>query len=184
MLFWATTFMSLLILYGVYTWLPTLMTKVGYNIGSAIAFFLSLNAGMVIGALSTSWLADQFGRRQVLLVGYLGHRRLRGARADAAQHRRLSAWLAVAGAGALSTQLLVNAYAAASYPTVAAGNRARGDAGGWGVSVAPWDRFYVTWLLSLPHARYGFYGFALPAFLAGVFILIMPKPAYTARFLA
>jgi AAHS family benzoate transporter-like MFS transporter len=53
LLFWATVFMSLLILYGVYTWLPVFMTRAGYNLGSAIAFLLILNLGMGADRLAT-----------------------------------------------------------------------------------------------------------------------------------
>jgi hypothetical protein len=116
LLFWATNFMSLLILYGVYTWLPVLLTRAGYDLGSAIALLLTLNLNMAAGAITSSWLADRLGRRRVIFTAFLCA--AAGFILLTQEPPLLGAYVLVViiGAGALGTQILVNAFVAASYP--------------------------------------------------------------------
>ena len=39
-MFWVTFFMSLLMIYGLNTWLPKLMNEAGFPLGSSLSFFL------------------------------------------------------------------------------------------------------------------------------------------------
>ena len=48
---WITSFMGLLLVYGLNTWLPTIMREAGYNLGASLTFLLILNAGAVVGLL-------------------------------------------------------------------------------------------------------------------------------------
>ncbi len=43
--------MGLLLVYGLNTWLPTIMREAGYNLGASLTFLLILNAGAVVGLL-------------------------------------------------------------------------------------------------------------------------------------
>jgi hypothetical protein len=49
--FWLSAFCSLLLIYGLNTWLPQLMRQAGYPLGSALSFLLVFNAGAVVGLL-------------------------------------------------------------------------------------------------------------------------------------
>ncbi|MGY1717239.1 MFS transporter [Geodermatophilus sp. SYSU D01106] len=57
--FWVATFFCLLVLFGVASWLPALMTAAGYGLQSSLSFVLVLNGGTVVGALAASGLADR-----------------------------------------------------------------------------------------------------------------------------
>jgi cyanate permease len=43
--FWVTSFMGLLLVYGLNTWLPEIMRQAGYPLGAALALLLTLNVG-------------------------------------------------------------------------------------------------------------------------------------------
>jgi AAHS family benzoate transporter-like MFS transporter len=57
---WIVIFMSLLMIYGLNTWLPKLMMSAGYPLGSSLLFLLVLNLGAIIGAIFGGWLADRW----------------------------------------------------------------------------------------------------------------------------
>ena len=60
---WVTSFMGLLLVYGLNTWLPQLMRVAGYDLGAALAFLLVLNVGAVVGLLVAGRVADRVGAR-------------------------------------------------------------------------------------------------------------------------
>ena len=70
-MFWLAAFMSLLVMYGLSTWLPKIMQNAGYPMGSSLLFLVTLNLGGVTGAIFGGKLADKFGSRKVLLVFFI-----------------------------------------------------------------------------------------------------------------
>lgn len=68
---WITSFMGLLLVYGLNTWLPTIMREAGYNLGASLTFLLILNAGAVVGLLIAG------GRRKQDRPAYRRHRVVR-----------------------------------------------------------------------------------------------------------
>ena len=54
-----TSFMGLLLVYGLNTWLPKLMQNSGYDLGNSLAFLLVLNVGAVAGLLVAGRVADR-----------------------------------------------------------------------------------------------------------------------------
>ena len=54
--FWITSFMGLLLVYGLNTWLPQIMREAGYQLGAALALLLVLNVGAISGPLVGGWL--------------------------------------------------------------------------------------------------------------------------------
>lgn len=70
-LFGIVYFMSLLMVYGLITWLPKLMNQAGYSLGSSISFLLVLNLTTVVGALFAGTAADRWGSKRILSVSYL-----------------------------------------------------------------------------------------------------------------
>ncbi|WP_433522069.1 MFS transporter [Nocardia pseudovaccinii] len=70
LLFWIASFFGLLLVYGMNTWLPTMMRGHGYNLGSAISFLLVINLGGIAGMLIAGPLADRFGPRPVAMIWF------------------------------------------------------------------------------------------------------------------
>jgi MFS transporter, AAHS family, benzoate transport protein len=173
-LFWTATFLSLLVLFGAYTWLPVLMIRAGYDLGSSLGFLLVLNVGVVAGSLMSSGLADRFGGRRVIFGSFVSASAAFALLAQSPPMLAGYALVAVVGAGAVNAQFLVNAYVAASYPTLHRGT-AVGAALGVGRLGGVLGPVYGGWLLAdrLPTAA-GFYGFALPAMLAAAVVAGFP----------
>ncbi|MEH7097931.1 MFS transporter [Neobacillus vireti] len=115
-LFWIAFFMSLLMVYGLNTWLPKLMTTAGFPLGSSLSFLLALNIGATIGAFVMGWLADTWGAKRILILFYslaaltimcLGY-----------SHNMFLLYLlvALAGAATIGTQNIANSYVSQYYP--------------------------------------------------------------------
>ncbi len=62
--FWVASFMGLLLVYGLNTWLPQIMREAGYELGAALALLLVLNVGAVLGLLVAGQVADKIGTRR------------------------------------------------------------------------------------------------------------------------
>ena len=67
--FWVTSFMGLLLVYGLNTWLPQIMREAGYELGAALALLLVLNVGAVLGLLVAGQVADKIGTRRSAIAG-------------------------------------------------------------------------------------------------------------------
>ncbi len=63
--------MCLLMIYGLNTWLPKLMDKADYPLGSSLMFLFVLNFGAIFGAIFGGWAADRWGSKKVLIAFYL-----------------------------------------------------------------------------------------------------------------
>lgn len=65
LLYWVASFGGLLLVYGVATWLPTLMRAEGYELGSALSFVVVFNLGGIVGMLIAGRAADRFGAPRI-----------------------------------------------------------------------------------------------------------------------
>jgi len=70
LLYWVASFGGLLLVYGVATWLPTLMRAQGYALGSALSFVVVFNLGGIVGMLVAGRAADRFGAPRIAAVWF------------------------------------------------------------------------------------------------------------------
>ena len=116
LMFWTAFFMCLLMVYGLNSWLPKLMTKAGYPLGSSLMFLLALNFGGMIGAIWGGKLGDKFHLKKVLMV-FLSVAAislfLLGFKGNSFS---LYILVAIAGATTIGTQILLYTYVAQFYP--------------------------------------------------------------------
>ncbi|MFF8908477.1 MFS transporter [Streptomyces olivaceoviridis] len=70
LLYWLASFGGLLLVYGVATWLPTLMRGEGYNLGSALTFVVLFNLGGIVGMLVAGRAADLFSAPRVSAIWF------------------------------------------------------------------------------------------------------------------
>ena len=68
---WGTSFMGLLLVYGMNTWLPQIMRDADYDLGNSLAFLMVLNIGAVVGLLISGKIADQVSPRKTSLVWFI-----------------------------------------------------------------------------------------------------------------
>lgn len=174
-LFCLIAFASLLVLFGIYTWLPQLMRSVGYETGSALAFLLVLNLGTAVGSPLLAWLADRVGPKPVLVGAFL--LAVVGIAVLSYPLPLVLLYVAVvfAGIGTVGTQVLINVFVAGRYPV-----QVRATAIGTALSVgrlgAILGPLYGGTLLAadLPTA-WMFYGFAAPALAGAVLVALVPR---------
>jgi AAHS family benzoate transporter-like MFS transporter len=115
-LFWITFFMSLLMIYGLNTWLPKLMIEAGFPLGSSLSFLLALNVGATVGAIMMGWLADLWGVKRALLLFYIVAAITISSLGITTNMVVLYVLVAVAGAATIGTQNLANSYVSQFYP--------------------------------------------------------------------
>ena len=67
-----TSFMGLLLVYGLNNWLPTIMREADYELGAQLAFLLVLNVGAIAGLLVAGTVADRIGARAAGIAWFAG----------------------------------------------------------------------------------------------------------------
>jgi MFS family permease len=173
---WVATFMGLLLVYGLNTWLPSLMKTAGYNVSTSITLLFVLNAGGVVGMLLAGHMGDKRGIWRTALTWFgIGTVLL----AVLSIRMNISALLDVVifltGVFVFSAQVLVFAYVAHSYP-----DRTRGSAlgitsgvGRLGAITGP----LFTGVLATAGLAYpwGFYLFAAAALLGLIAMAMTPR---------
>ncbi|WP_344132368.1 aromatic acid/H+ symport family MFS transporter [Saccharopolyspora halophila] len=179
--FWVTSFMGLLLVYGLNTWLPEIMREAGYELGAALALLLTLNVGAVLGLLLAGRVSDRIGVRNCVLIWF-------GAAAVflALLSVKLPGFgvyvsVLLAGVFVFSSQVVVYAYVSHHYPAQARAT-ALGASSGIGRLGAISGPLLGGALLSAGLAYpWGFYAFAAVALVALVAITFAGKTAEPAR---
>jgi MFS transporter, AAHS family, benzoate transport protein len=125
-----TSFMGLLLVYGLNGWLPTIMREADYELGAALAFLLVLNLGAIAGLLVAGRVAERTGSRTAGIAWFA---------AGAVFLALLSVRLPIAGIYVMvfltgcfvfSAQVLVYAFTSADHPP-----QVRATALGWAAGV-------------------------------------------------
>ena len=65
---WGLMIASLLLYFGVLTWLPQILVSSGYGIYRAYLFTLSVTAIGIVATLLSAWLVEEVGRKWVIIV--------------------------------------------------------------------------------------------------------------------
>jgi MFS family permease len=172
---WVASFMGLLLVYGLNTWLPKLMNDAGYPVPAAVTQLLVLNAGGVVGLVLGGYVADRRGIKGTTLVWFaLSMLALAGLSIKMHNDLLLAVVVFLTGVFVFSAQVLVYAYVTAFYPSRLLGT-ALGSASGIGrigSIVGPSiTGALVTAGLADP---WGFYFFAAVALLGFVAVLTLP----------
>lgn len=177
LMFWVSFFMCLLMVYALSSWLPKLMNRAGYELGSSLMFLLVLNFGAIIGAIGGGWLADKFHLRRVLTVFFVIAALSIGLLGFKNSTLVLNLLVAAAGATTIGSQILLYAYVSQFYP-LAIRSTGIGWASGVGRSGAILGPVLGGTLLAmnLP-LEFNFLAFAVPGALAGLAISLVSGSA-------
>jgi MFS family permease len=180
---WTGSFMGLLLVYGLNTWLPQLMRTAGYPISTSITLLLVLNIGAVLGLVLAGTIADRFGIRPIARIWFGA-----GAVLLAALSLRignavlLNTVVLLTGVFVFSAQVLIYGYVAQAFPA-----QARGTALGLTSAVGRLGSIlgpFVTGALVTAGVAYpwGFYFFAVVAvFGLGAVLLLRRETRTEAR---
>ncbi|MER7777560.1 aromatic acid/H+ symport family MFS transporter [Streptomyces sp. NPDC096191] len=169
LLYWLASFGGLLLVYGVATWLPTLMRDEGYELGSALTFVVLFNLGGIVGMLVAGRASDRFGAPRISAI-----------------------WFALTACGVFLlsvhmpttltfvvvflTGVFLNSAQTMIYATVTIGSAPanRATAVGWTSGMGRFGAVFGPWLggqlLAANKGDWGFTAFALAGFSSMVFI--------------
>jgi AAHS family benzoate transporter-like MFS transporter len=175
--FWVTSFMGLLLVYGLNTWLPEIMRKAGYELGAALSLLLTLNVGAVIGLVVAGYVADRVGVRRSVIAWFAVAAVFLGLLSVRLPGIGVYLAVLVTGCFVFSSQVLVYAYVGRTYPD---GSRATGL--GWAAGVgrlgAITGPIVGGALLGAGLAYpWGFYVFAVVGAVGAVAIALVRAPA-------
>ncbi|WP_425334732.1 MFS transporter [Priestia aryabhattai] len=174
-MFWVNAFMTLLILYGLNTWLPKLMVNAGYPLGSSLMFLLTLNFGAIIGSIFGGWLSDRWDAKKVLVLYYVISCLSLILLGFKPGSFLLYVLLAFAGATTIGAQIVANAYVSQYYSMYI-----RSTGVGWSLGIGRLGAVLGPTLggilLSLNLSfQMNFLIFAIPGVLAALAILLIQE---------
>lgn len=174
-LFWLCFFMCLLTLYALGSWLPKLMMAAGYSMGSSLMFLMAMNIGAVIGTVGGGILADKFHLKPVIITLCLAGAVALSLLGFKSPQPVIYLLVAVAGASAIGSQILLYSYVAQYYPL-----SVRSTGIGWasaigrtGAIVGP---ILIGMLLAkeLPH-QLNFMAVGIPVVIAAIAVFFIRK---------
>jgi AAHS family benzoate transporter-like MFS transporter len=173
--FWVTSFMGLLLVYGLNTWLPQIMKSAGYELGAALALLLVLNVGGVLGLLFAGRVADRIGNRRSTIAWFVVAAVFLALLSIKLPGVGIYVSVLLAGVFVFSAQVLVYAYVGHVYPASARGT-AMGAASGVGRAGAITGPLIGGWLLTVGLAYpWGFYIFAAVAAIGALCIALVNR---------
>ena len=172
---WIASFMGLLLVYGLNTWLPEIMGSAGYSMGAALGLLFALNLGAVAGLLVAGRVSDARGNKPTLQVWFgIAAVALAALSIKIESQVLVYAAVFVAGVFVFSAMVLVYAFVSQLYPADIRGTALglSSGVGRVGAIVGPFlGGALVTAGVAYP---WGFYMFAIAAVLAVLAVSTIP----------
>ncbi|WP_434666139.1 aromatic acid/H+ symport family MFS transporter [Paraburkholderia sp. A3BS-1L] len=167
-------FFGQMVVYGLNVWLPMLMRKQGYPLGSALESLLIMQCGAALGGLGGAWLADRLGSRRVIVPFFI----ICAASLLVLSQKPQQFWLMVAlfgsGAGSIGSTTLGYGYIAEYFPAVCRAS-AIGVAQGLGRIGSVIGPMLGSWVVGSNFGNaWNFYAYVIPALLAALVVLQIP----------
>ncbi|WP_327584118.1 MFS transporter [Nonomuraea sp. NBC_00507] len=173
-LFWIASFCGLLLVFGISTWLPTIMRTSGYSLGSALLQTAAMWVGAGLGMIAGGRIADGIGIKPVVSTAFLV-----GSVSLIAMSTRpaivlLFLLMFVSGLGFIGSQVMTNAFIVNRYP-----EDLRGAGIGWALSVGRLGAILGPamggWILSSQlGVEWNFYLFAIPGLIGATAAALVP----------
>lgn len=169
LLYWLASFGGLLLVYGVATWLPTLMRAEGYELGSALSFVVVFNLGGIVGMLVAGRAADCFGAPRISAIWF-------ALTAVGVYLLSVHMPMGVTMVVVFLTGVFLNSAQTMIYATVSIRSHPdhRATAVGWTSGMGRFGAVFGPWLggqlLAAHHGDWGFTAFALAGVSSMVFI--------------
>lgn len=174
-LFWLMSFCGLLLVFGISTWLPSIMQEAGFDLGSALLQTAAMWIGAGVGTVLGGRIADAVGPQKVVVVSFIiGAISLVGMSLSP-NIVLLFILMFVSGFGFIGSQILVNAFIVTRYP-----DDLRGTGLSWALAIgrpgAMVGPLLGAWVLTsgLP-MEWNFYVFAIVGVLGAVLAFLVPR---------
>lgn len=114
---WGTSFMGLLLVYGLNTWLPEIMRQADYDLGSSLSFLLVANIGAVVGLVIAGQLSDRWSPRRTSLLWFAASAVFLALLAIRMPLLAIYAAIFLTGVFVFSSQVLVYAFTGENHPS-------------------------------------------------------------------
>ncbi len=175
------SFMGLLLVYGLNTWLPEIMRSAGYALGAALALLLVLNIGAIVGLLFAGTVANRLGVRPAAIAWFTAATLFLALLSIRLPGIGIYVSVLLCGIFVFSAQVLVFAYVSHLYPPEIRGS-ALGTVSGIGRLGAIAGPLIGGTLLQAGIAYpWGFYVFAVVAALGAVATALVRSAPSNAR---
>lgn len=177
---WAASFMGLLLVYGLNTWLPQIMRQANYDMGNSLGFLMVLNVGAVIGLITAGRASDRLSPRVIGLLWFVLAAVFLALMAVRMPMIGLYIVVFVTGVFVFSSQNLVYAFVGENHPSNLRAT-AMGLSAGVGRLGAISGPLLGGLLVSLELAYpWGFFAYAAVGF-AGAVLFAFTRPLYRTR---
>ncbi|PAT09786.1 MFS transporter [Corynebacterium hadale] len=113
---WVTSFMGLLLVYGMNTWLPQIMRDADYDLGNSLAFLMVLNIGAVVGLLIAGRVADKYSPRKTSILWFVASALFLALLAIKQPIAGLYVMIFLTGVFVFSSQVLVYGFVGENHP--------------------------------------------------------------------
>lgn len=113
---WIASFMGLLLVYGLNTWLPQIMRAADYDLGNSLGFLVILNVGAVVGLWIGGRVADRITPRVASILWFAASAVLLAALVIRLPLAGIYVMVFLTGCFVFSSQVLVYAFTAANHP--------------------------------------------------------------------
>lgn len=174
---WATSFMGLLLVYGLNTWLPQIMRAADYDLGNSLGFLLVLNVGAVVGLIIAGKVSDTHSPRRTGLLWFVMSAVFLALMAIKLPLVALYVVVFITGVFVFSSQNLVYAFVGENHPSNMRAT-AMGFSAGIGRLGAISGPMLGGLLISLGLAHpWGFFAYAAVGLL-GALIFALTRPVY------
>lgn len=174
---WATSFMGLLLVYGLNTWLPQIMRAADYDLGNSLGFLLVLNVGAVVGLIIAGKVSDTHSPRSTGLLWFVMSAVFLALMAIKLPLVALYVVVFITGVFVFSSQNLVYAFVGENHPSNMRAT-AMGFSAGIGRLGAISGPMLGGLLISLGLAHpWGFFAYAAVGLL-GALIFALTRPVY------
>ncbi len=172
---WVASFMGLLLVYGLISWLPTIMSEAGYELSTSLVMLFLLNLGGVTGLVLAGVIGDARGIRPSAISWFLAAAVFLGLLSVKMPTLLLDVAVFLTGVFVFSAQVLVYAWITRSYPSDVRGTALglSSGIGRVGSIVGP----TITGALVTAGVAYpwGFYFFSAVALLAVAAMVAVPR---------
>lgn len=116
-LIWVVFLMTMLLSYGLNTWLPSLMASAGYSLGGGLFNLVVLNIGGFFGAILGGYLADRLSIKTVIFAYFVVATASLASLAFTQNTILVNILLLFSGATTVGTLAVIHALAAEYYPS-------------------------------------------------------------------
>lgn len=171
-LVWLTYFFNLLVIYGLSSWLPSLLVKSGFSLVKSYSYGMLQSLGATAGGFLLGWVMDKFGRKAGLSLFYfLGGLALWVFAFTSSNLVLLLAGTAT-GVFIIGTQIAQHVITGEIYPT-----QVRSSGVGWALTIGRLGSIIgplLGGMIQMGNFSFGQYFliFSIPAFLCAVLVLL------------